>query len=255
MLIQSIYNEPPEALLDFIQADPLGIFTTGIQSTLYPNLQSNHLPWVHDRSPISDSNDTAPKAILRGHIARANPQCKVMIDSLASYSVPILENEVMVLFNGPCHHYVTPKFYTETVSASGKAAGTWNYVAVQVYGKATVYFDANSEETKAFLKRQLQDLSDQSERVIMGYTGEGGKEKPWDLDGVLQGYMNILEKGIVGIEISIGRIEGKFKMSQEKEGGDRDGVIRGFERLGTEAAGYVVRTVRGFGEKNHAAKK
>ncbi|KAL3445616.1 transcriptional regulator PAI 2-type [Aspergillus insuetus] len=256
MHIQSIYSDPsPTALLDFIQENPLGIFTTGIPSTNHAHLHSSHIPWVLDRPSATES---PPKVKLRGHIARANPQAKAMIESLTCANLPsgsTLEHDVLILFNGPYHHYVTPKFYAETAPASAKVAGTWNYSAVQVYGRAKVFFDSKSQETDEYLMRQLYALSEQSERRIMGFTGEKGREAPWNIDDVPANYMNILKKGIVGIEIEVDRIEGKFKMSQEKPKGDREGVIRGFEELGTDAATYIARAVRQWGEVKDAAKR
>ncbi|KAL2819159.1 transcriptional regulator PAI 2-type [Aspergillus granulosus] len=255
MHIQSVYSDPsPTGLLDFIEENPLGIFTTGIPSPNHAHLHSSHIPWVLDRP---SATELPPKVRLRGHIARANPQAKTMIESLTCSNLPsgsALEHEVLILFNGPYHHYVTPKFYAETAPASGKVAGTWNYAAVQVYGRAKVFFDSKSQETDEFLMQQLSALSEQSERKIMGFTGEGGREAPWEIDDVPVNYLNILKKGIIGIEIEVDRIEGKFKMSQEKSRGDREGVIRGFEGLGTDAADYIARTVRRWGEIKDAAK-
>ncbi|KAL3467808.1 transcriptional regulator PAI 2-type [Aspergillus heterothallicus] len=256
MHIQPIYSDPsPTALLDFIQENSLGIFTTGIPSPHHAHLQSSHIPWVLDRPSATES---PLKVRLRGHIARANPQAKAMIDSLTSSNLAsgsTLEQEVLILFNGPYHHYVTPKFYAETASASAKVAGTWNYAAVQVYGRARIFFDSKSQETDEFLMRQLYALSEQSEKRIMGFTGEDGREAPWDIDDVPVNYMNILKKGIAGIEIEADRIEGKFKMSQEKPKGDREGVIKGFEGLGTDAADYIAKAVRQRGEIKDAAKR
>ncbi|KAL2837845.1 transcriptional regulator PAI 2-type [Aspergillus pseudoustus] len=255
MHIQSIYSDPsPTALLDFIQENPLGIFTTGIPSPNHAHLQSSHIPWVLDRPSATEA---PPRVRLRGHIARANPQAKAMIESLAYSNLPsgsTLDQEVLILFNGPHHHYVTPKFYAETAPASAKAAGTWNYAAVQVYGRARVFFDSKSQETDEFLVRQLYALSEQSEKRIMGFTGTEGREAPWNIDDVPVNYMNILKKGIVGIEVEVDRVEGKFKMSQEKPRGDREGVIRGFEGLGSEAADYIAKYVRQWGELKDAVK-
>ncbi|KAL4878846.1 transcriptional regulator PAI 2-type [Aspergillus karnatakaensis] len=258
MFIQPIYNESsPEALLDFIDQNPLGIFTTGIPSDAHAHLQSSHIPWVLDRPSASSPNGPPHPAVLRGHLARANPQAKSMVDSLTSSNLlsgSELESEVMIIFNGPYHHYVPPKFYTESVSASSKVAGTWNYAAVQVYGKAKIYHDVKREETDEFLMKQLYALSDNSERKIMGFTGENGRDEPWNIDDVPRGYLNILKKAIVGIEITVDRIEGKFKMSQEKSKGDREGVARGLEGVGSDAAKHIARSVREFGERKQAAK-
>lgn len=151
-----------------------------------------------------------------------------------------LEEEVMILFNGPAHHYVTPKFYTETKPSTGKVVSTWNYSAVQVYGTATVYYDTAAPE---FLTKQLDDLAVLTEEKIMGYTGEKGKKAPWTVKEAPENYISLLKKAIVGVEIEITRMAGKFKMSQELAEGDRDGAIRGFRELGTEEGEEIARTI------------
>ena len=144
----------------------------------------------------------------------------------------------MVLFNGPSHHYVTPKFYTKTKPETGKVVPTWNYAAAQCYGIATVYFDSQSDETSSFLAKQIRDLSNVAETQIMGY------EKPWQVDDAPEGYINLLKKNIIGIEIEVTSLGGKFKMSQEMGSEDQQGVAEGFEALETADGDYVAKTVR-----------
>jgi transcriptional regulator len=143
-----------------------------------------------------------------------------------------LEDDVLVLFNGPVHHYVTPKFYIESKPASGKVAPTWNYEAVQVYGTARIFFDSNSKETSDFLSQLLSDLTLHAETSIMGY-GRAGETKPWQVTDAPDRYIELLKKNIIGIEVEIKSMAGRFKMSQEKSGGDRNGVIEGFRKLNT----------------------
>lgn len=133
----------------------------------------------------------------------------------------------MILFNGPAHHYVTPKFYTETKPLSGKVVPTWNYSAVQVYGRATIFHDTKATATAAFLDKQIRDLSLQSERDVMGY------EKPWQVDDAPTSYIEIMKKAIIGVQIEILDIGGKWKMSQEMGVGDQKGVVEGFRALGS----------------------
>ena len=89
----------------------------------------------------------------------------------------------------------------------------------------------------------------------MGYTGgvaaEGGGEKkptPWKVSDAPESYVGLLKKNIIGIEIHIERLQGKFKMSQELGEGDRQGVVQGFEGLGSEVGHGMARTVRERGE-------
>jgi transcriptional regulator len=242
-------------LYKFIQTNPLGIFTTAIKSPTYPLIQSSHIPWVLDLP--KDGSPDGPIGTLRGHVARANPQAKAMIETLTSGSdetsikSSILEEEVLVLFNGPVHHYVTPKFYVETKPSTGKVVSTWNYSAVQVYGKATVLFDSKSSVLEEFLNKQLDDLARMSEEQIMGYTGEEGKKTPWKVSEAPDSYIQLLKKAIIGVEIEVTRMEGKFKMSQELKDGDREGAVKGFKELGTEEGDEMARTI----ELRDAVKK
>lgn len=232
-------------LRQLIRDFPLGILTTAISSTAGPFIQSSHIPFLLD---VGDESSETELGRLRGHLARANPQSKAMIEAVLSKNQgngsTVLTDEVLVLFTSPVQHYVTPKFYTETKPATGKVVPTWNYAAVQAYGRARVYFDAGGEETSAFLARQIDDLSAHAERDIMGYTGpEGSRPAPWSVRDSPERYVELLKKAIIGVEIEITRLEGKFKMSQELGDGDRAGVIEGFRGLGTDTAREVAELV------------
>ncbi|KAH8167178.1 hypothetical protein CIB48_g1092 [Xylaria polymorpha] len=218
-------------LRQLIRDHPLGVLTTAIRSKSAPFILSSHIPFILD---VKDE-DSEELGILRGHIARQNPQSKVLIEAAQASPTPnVLEEEVLVLFTAPAHHYVTPKFYTETKPATGKVVPTWNYAAVQLYGRAKIYWDHKSDESVAFLSKQTSDLSEHSETSVMGYTGTAGKPKPWKVSDAPERFVELLQKNIIGIEIEIDRLEGKFKMSQEMSVGDRQGVIEGFANLGTE---------------------
>lgn len=241
------------SLYTFIKSNPLGIFTTAIPSESSNTIQSSHIPFILD-IPDHPSSETSvlstAAATLRGHIARANPQCKTLIAAaLANTNTNTnnhgsIEDEVMVLFNGPVHHYVTPKFYVETKPSTGKVVPTWNYSAVQVYGRLRVYHDTSSPETDAFLTKQIDDLSLQSEREIFGFDGKEGRKGPWSVSESPESYVQLLKKAIVGLEIEVTSLGGKWKMSQELKEGDRMGVVEGFEALGTDEGTEIARTVR-----------
>ncbi|OJJ34438.1 hypothetical protein ASPWEDRAFT_42441 [Aspergillus wentii DTO 134E9] len=233
-------------LRQFIKDNALGTITTGIQSSSYPFLQSSHIPWIID---VADDSSETELGTLRGHIARQNPQAKAMIESAnsirpeGSSGAIQLKDEVLVLFTGPVHHYVTPKWYTETKPATGKVVPTWNYSAVQAYGKVTVYVDTNAAESTEFLSSQIDALSRHAETSIMGYTG-GEKLNPWEVADAPDRYIALLQKAIMGIKVDITRLEGKFKMSQEMNKGDREGVIEGFDKLGTDVGKEMSESVR-----------
>lgn len=248
-------------LQQLIRENPLGILTTAISSPNYPLLQSSHIPFLID---VPESEDGIPSnGILRGHMAKQNPQAKALMEALEATRNDSqngmrhhleLPDEVLILFTGEYHHYVTPKFYVETKPNTGKVVPTYNYSAVQAYGKIRVYCDSKSEETGVFLQRQIEDVSRNAETSIMGYTGEGGKLSAWQVSDAPFSYIELLKKNIIGIEIRIERLEGKFKMSQEMGKGDRQGVIEGFAKLGTEVGDGISKIVKERGPLKDAAK-
>jgi transcriptional regulator len=231
-------------LRKFIRDNPLGIIITAIPSSNYSTIQCSHVPWILD---VSDENSSTELGRLRGHMAKANSHSKVMSEVAEKDSNGYLEQEILVLFNGPVHAYVTPKFYTETKPTTGKVVPTWNYSAVQVYGKAKIYFDSKSPETGSFLQKQLRELSQHSEEHVMGYTG-GERPSAWEVEDAPETYVALLQKSIIGVEIEIERMEGKWKMSQEIGKGDREGVVKGFEALKTEEGEKIARTVEERGK-------
>lgn len=245
MYLRAVHAETSVATLrQLIRSNPLGVLTTAIASTRYPTILSSHIPWVLD---VEDESNEIELGTLRGHLARANPQSKTMVDSLEGASRPsgsCLEEEVLVLFTASTHHYITPKFYTETKPESGKVVPTWNYAAAQAYGKAKIYFDAKSPQSGAFLSQQIRDLSQHAETSVMRYDGKEGRQEAWEVSDAPDKYIELLQKAIIGIEIKLDRLEGKFKMSQESTYGDREGVIRGFEAIGSEVGDKMANLVK-----------
>ncbi|CAI7641633.1 unnamed protein product [Penicillium bialowiezense] len=226
MYLRAIHAEGSiKALFEFIKQSPLGILTTAIPSDSHPFIQSSHIPWVLDE--ISDDPDAPVKGKLRGHMARQNPQAKV-----------IMENA------GQSASQLTQDFYTETKPSTAKVVPTWNYSAVQVYGKATIYYDSASPETSSYLSQQIHDLSQLCETSQMGYTGQEGKPEPWTVSEAPERYIDIMKKNIIGIEIAIESIGGKFKMSQESSQGDREGVINGFSSLGSDVGDQMANLIK-----------
>lgn len=235
-----MYIRPVHAELDlpvlqqFVKDNPLGLFTTAIKHDKHATIQTTHIPW------IIDVPDDGSPGVIRAHMARANPQAKVLIDAAtaaggANGSVE-LPDEVLVLFNAPAHSYVTPKFYTTTKPDTGKVVPTWNYAAVQAYGPLRVY--ASGDETKAFLDKQVAELTLQQE-VAAGYAA-----KPWTVDEAPVKYSDLLKKAIIGLEIKVERLEGRFKLSQESGEGDWNGVVDGFKGLGTANGDAMAKMVQ-----------
>ncbi|KAF2230747.1 putative transcriptional regulator [Viridothelium virens] len=261
-------------LFSFLQTNPLGVLNTAIPSPDHPLIQASHIPWVFDfpteydsTTPATDpSLDAAwrasngkPLGRLRGHMARANPQAKALIaaavqasgssktnlvDEAGSGQLPdqpvTLQDEVLVLFTGPISHYVTPKFYTSTKPATGKVVPTWNYEAVQAYGQITVFPSTTSDVSTTFLQEAIEDLSRQEE-LGMGF-GQANSKGDWKVKDAPEKYITLLKKSIVGVQVDVKRLGGKFKMSQEIGEGDRKGVVQGFQEIGeTHMAGSVQR--------------
>ncbi|KAL4806652.1 hypothetical protein BDV18DRAFT_137948 [Aspergillus unguis] len=247
MYLRAVHAEGSIAVLQqLIRDNPLGIFTTAIKSPSYPLLQSSHIPFVLD-VPEPGSDGVLSNGVLRGHVAKQNPQAKALMEALAEQQAQgntslELQDEVLVLFSASHHHYVTPKFYTETKPASGKVVPTWNYAAAQAYGKVRLYCDSKSEETGTFLQKQLEELTNQSETGIMKFSS------PWKVSDAPVSHVDLLKKNIIGIEITIERLQGKVKMSQELGQGDREGVINGFENMGTDVGKGIAEMVKERGE-------
>jgi len=258
MYLKPVHTETHIPVLrQFIRDNPFGIITTAVRSKTQPFIQSSHVPWILD---VQDDSSETELGTLRGHMARANPHSKTMVESIQKAqpqsdvrdeSGHFLEEEVHVLFNGPAHSYVTPKFYVETKPSTGKVVPTWNYSAVQVYGRARIFYDSKSPATISYLKKQISDLTFLSETRIMNHVGnvDPTLPKPWTVDEAPVNYVNLLRQAIIGIEIEIDRMEGKFKMSQDKGDGDWKGVVDGFASLGTDVGDEISRTVKERGAR------
>ncbi|HEU0114470.1 MAG TPA: FMN-binding negative transcriptional regulator [Thermomicrobiales bacterium] len=161
-------------------------------------LMANPLPFLVDA-------DASPNGTLRAHLARANPQ----VAELAA------GGECLVVFQG-IQAYVTPAWYA-TKRETGKVVPTWNYATVHAWGRPRVVEDA------VWLRRQLEDLTGSQEHA---------RPDPWQVDDAPPPFIAGQMKGIIGLEIPIDRIEGKWKMSQNRPAADRAGVIAGFRGQG-----------------------
>jgi len=168
-------------------------------------LTATHLPTVLKADP-------SPSGTIEGHLARPNDQWKTA-DA---------EMEALAIFTGP-NAYIHPGWYP-TKAETGKAVPTWNYAAVHAYGKLEVISDPE------WLKAHVSDLSNQQERAF---------PEPWSIDAAPEAYIAVMLRGIVGVRLVINRLEGKWKMSQNREPGDSQGVITGL-RARPDAAAHAV---------------
>jgi transcriptional regulator len=150
--------------------------------------------------------------LLRAHMARANPQWRTFSP----------EREVVVIFHGP-HHYVSPAWY-----ASHPSVPTWNYVVVHVQGRPRLIED---RDRLAALLRELVTRH------------EAASSRPWKMD-LPPDYQDKMLSAIVGFEIEITRLDGKFKLSQNRPESDQPLVIEALERLGSDDALGVAALMR-----------
>ena len=156
-------------------------------------LQASHLPLLF-------KPDEGPNGTLYGHFARANPQWKDLQDSA----------EALVIFAG-ADAYVSPGFYPSKAE-HGKVVPTWNYVAVHAYGTAEVFTDADR------LRTLVSALTDRH---------EAGRASPWKVADAPADYIDGMLKAIVGFALPIQRLEGKRKLSQNRNAADIAGVREG----------------------------
>ncbi|MEO9903945.1 FMN-binding negative transcriptional regulator [Nisaea sp.] len=168
----------------------------GTLVTLGPDgLVASHVPMLLDA-------DKGERGTLTGHLAKANIQTRT----------EATEIEALAIFQGP-EAYITPNWYA-TKQEHGKVVPTWNYVAVHTYGPISFFED---EER---LREQVSRLTDRH---------EAANSEPWALNDAPEKFVRGQLKGIIGFEIPITRMDGKWKLSQNRPAADKEGVIRGLE--------------------------
>lgn len=150
---------------------------------------------------------------LQGHLARANPQAAQLAAG----------GEVLAVFAGP-HAYVSPTWYQ-----AGPSVPTWNYADVHAYGTVRLVAE------EGWLRDLLRRLSEHHER---------GSPTPWRMADQPPDYLATMLKGIVGFEIAVTRLEGKYKLSQNRPAGDRPRIIAALEGQGDGDARAVARLMR-----------
>ena len=181
-------EERLETLHALIRAHPLATLVTAGPGGLIANL----VPFI-----LADTGD---KGTLRAHVARANDQ----VDALKSGA------ETLVLFHGP-EAYITPSWYVSK-KEHGRVVPTWNYAVVQVRGTPRVIDDT------AWLRAQIGALTSSQENQ---------RPEPWKVADAPEAFIEGQIKAIIGIEIPILTIEGKWKVSQNRSTADRQGVYEG----------------------------
>jgi len=154
-----------------------------------------------------------PTLHLLGHLARPNPQLADLADGA----------EVLTIFTGP-HAYVSPSWYE-----AGPAVPTWNYADVHAYGRVRLI------EDRDWLRRFLGRLTDRH---------EAGNPARWRMQDLPEPYLQAMLNGIVGLDIAVDRLEGKYKLSQNRPAGDRPRIVAALEARGDAGALGVARLMR-----------
>jgi transcriptional regulator len=202
-------NENLPELHALIRAHPLGLLISGGPGGLI----ANAIPFLID--PAASQLGT-----LKAHMARANPQWRELERA----------PDALVVFQG-AEHYITPSWYA-TKRETGKVVPTWNYVMVQARGQAKAIHD------DAWLARQIEALT--IER-------EAARPARWAVQDAPSDFIAMQRRAIVGVEIEIRDIRGKWKTSQNRPAADRAGVVAGLEALGDDEARAMADLVRQAG--------
>ncbi|MCE0492744.1 FMN-binding negative transcriptional regulator [Vibrio salinus] len=166
--------------------------------------------------PVSVES-TENSIVLKSHIAKANPFWKVIEE----------QSKVLVIFNG-AHSYISPSYYP-TKAQHGRAVPTWNYVVV--HAKGNIHY---VHEPQA-VYQILETLTNEQEAQF---------ELPWSISDAPGDFIEKLQTAVVGIEIKVESIEGKWKVSQNQPAENKQGVIDGLQASTNPMASEMVSLVR-----------
>lgn len=199
----------PEVLHALLRSHPLAMLVT----LTAQGLEANHIPLYLRTQGVE-------RPTLVGHVARAN---RLWRD--ADLAMPVL-----AIFQGP-QHYISPGWYASKAE-HGKVVPTWNYAVVHAKGTLQVRDDA------AWIRAQMVELTGQQ---------EAGMVHPWRVDDAPPDYTDKLLGAVVGIEIPIDALFGKWKVSQNQPEANQVTVQQGLQGLGTEAGAAMAGLVDAFG--------
>lgn len=199
MYVPRHFAQPDTATLHaLMRAHPLAtLVTLGPDG---PN--ANHVP-------LHLATEHGEHGLLSGHLPRANP----------AWSEHAADCDVLAVFHGP-EAYITPSWYA-TKRVTGEVVPTWNYTTVHARGRLRVIDDG------PWLRNHLGQLTREQEARFA---------QPWSVDDAPGDYTERLMRGLVGIEIAITHLEGKWKVSQNRPADDRAGVVAGLRALGDGGA-------------------
>ncbi len=195
-----------DVLQDLIRTYPFGALVTMTPG----GLDANHIPFEVDPTP-------GPFGTLRGHVARANPVWRDVAPAAAA----------LVIFQG-VDGYVSPAWYP-TKAETGKVVPTWNYAVVHAHGVPRFIDDP------AWLRAFVEKLTSRH---------EAGRREPWKITDAPADYIDKQVGAIIGLEMPITRLIGKWKVSQNRPPEDQDGVVQGLLRERGESGAAMADLVR-----------
>jgi transcriptional regulator len=204
MYVPQHFQEPDIGVIhQLIRSHPLGAIVT-----LTPDgLDANHIPLIVQPEP-------APLGTLHGHVSRANALWRE-----ASPSV-----DALIIFQGP-EAYVSPSWYPAK-QEHGKVVPTWNYVVVHAHGRLRAIDDP------AWVRAHVEQLT---------AIHESHRSVPWQVTDAPADFIDPLIKGIVGLELTLTRLTGKWKVGQNRSAADREGAGAALENEGAAAMAALMR--------------
>ena len=187
------------AVVAFMREHPFAILVSNSDGAPF----ATHIPVL--------ASERGDQVVLTGHVAKANPHWKLLQQ----------DQEALIIFHGP-HAYISPSLY-----ASRESVPTWNYAAVHVYGRATVFSEA------ARLREILIEMLQVFDTPYLDQ---------WD--GLREEYRSGMLKHIVGFEIAVDRLEGKFKLSQNRSRQDQANIIQSLQEGEESAVREIARLMK-----------
>ncbi|HEX7435490.1 MAG TPA: FMN-binding negative transcriptional regulator [Caldimonas sp.] len=200
-----------DVLHQFVLSHPFGLLVTQGGS----GIDANGIPF------LLDPDGAGGFGTLRAHVARANPV----------WREARTDTDTLVVFQGP-HAYISPA-WNASKAEHGKAVPTWNYCMVQARGPLRVMDDAG------WVRSLVTRLTERH---------EAPRSAPWSVDDAPDDYIEMMLRAIVGIEIPLVSLTGKWKVTQNRPLADREGVVRGLGAQGGDAAQALARQVARPGE-------